>query len=350
MADGGGVEIGRTFESENDSLNTFKGYNNYFCIEFNGKVLHSVKTKSQHLKKLNELVDKYNLTEIKQKNSEFDDGGAVSDEIIIKSGNNGNLKVIYHAIKNQRTELNANEVFEQEKIKGKSVFLFVNDELYDEFIADGDENKYADGGMVNKIIGIAKTHPYSNFQETYAYPTSEKVPPKFFNDLGITLENQDDYVLVLEIQFDTKKIILQGYYGTDGENYDGAYSYQPNQLSDEFQKWLVNSLLKEIKRIKDSIRLDKIDGLIKELEKKSGKTKKECQEIIEKFKQIEETKFNNGGGVENAEMPTRERTTITKPTTTPTTTPSKPDKDNPYKPKIKTRPKASKYDFILINK
>ena len=61
-------------------------------------------------------------------------------------------------------------------------------------------------------------------------------------------------------------------------------------------------------------------------------------------------KYANGGGIENAEMPTRERTTITKPTTTPTTTPSKPDKDNPYKPKIKTRPKASKYDFILTNK
>lgn len=61
-------------------------------------------------------------------------------------------------------------------------------------------------------------------------------------------------------------------------------------------------------------------------------------------------KMADGGGVENAEMPTRERTTITRPTTTPTTTPSKPDKDNPYKPKIKTRPKASKYDFILINK
>ena len=56
-------------------------------------------------------------------------------------------------------------------------------------------------------------------------------------------------------------------------------------------------------------------------------------------------KFANGGGVENAEMPTRERTTITRPTTTPTTTPSKPDKDNPYKPKIKPRPKASKYNF-----
>ena len=57
------------------------------------------------------------------------------------------------------------------------------------------------------------------------------------------------------------------------------------------------------------------------------------------------TFYNNGGGVENAEMPTRERTTITRPTTTPTTTPSKPDKDNPYKPKIKPRPKASKYNL-----
>ena len=57
------------------------------------------------------------------------------------------------------------------------------------------------------------------------------------------------------------------------------------------------------------------------------------------------TFYNNGGGVENAEMPTRERTTITRPTTTPTTTPSKPDKDNPYNPKIKPRPKASKYNL-----
>jgi len=62
------------------------------------------------------------------------------------------------------------------------------------------------------------------------------------------------------------------------------------------------------------------------------------------------TTMNNGGGVENAEMPTRERTTITRPTTTPTTTPSKPDKNNPYKPKHKPKPKAKKYDFVLIKK
>jgi hypothetical protein len=53
-------------------------------------------------------------------------------------------------------------------------------------------------------------------------------------------------------------------------------------------------------------------------------------------------KYDNGGGVENAEMPMRERTTITRPTTTPTTTPSKPDKKNPYKPKHIPKPKARK--------
>jgi hypothetical protein len=54
------------------------------------------------------------------------------------------------------------------------------------------------------------------------------------------------------------------------------------------------------------------------------------------------TFYDNGGGVEIAEIPTRERTTITKPTTTPTTTPSKPDKKNPYKPKHIPKPKARK--------
>ena len=51
--------------------------------------------------------------------------------------------------------------------------------------------------------------------------------------------------------------------------------------------------------------------------------------------------FTDGGGVENAEMPTRERT-ITRPTTTPTEKPKKPDRDNPYKPKHIPKPKARK--------
>jgi hypothetical protein len=89
--------------------------------------------------------------EVMLNSAHYNDGGGLGSEIIIKSGNNGNIKVVYHAIKNQRNELNSNQVFEEEKSKGKSVFLFVNNELYDEFIADGDENKYADGGGVAQL-------------------------------------------------------------------------------------------------------------------------------------------------------------------------------------------------------
>jgi hypothetical protein len=60
------------------------------------------------------------------------------------------------------------------------------------------------------------------------------------------------------------------------------------------------------------------------------------------YESVDIPRFANGGGVEIAEMPTRERTTITRPTTTPTTTPSKPDKDSPYKPKGIPKPKATK--------
>jgi len=60
------------------------------------------------------------------------------------------------------------------------------------------------------------------------------------------------------------------------------------------------------------------------------------------YESVDIQRFANGGGVEIAEMPTRERTTITRPTTTPTTTPSKPDKDSPYKPKGIPKPKATK--------
>ena len=64
------------------------------------------------------------------------------------------------------------------------------------------------------------------------------------------------------------------------------------------------------------------------------------KEVIEEVKD----KYYDGG------MPERGRETITRPapTTTPTETPSKPDKDNPYLPKVKPKPKASK--LILLNK
>lgn len=70
--------------------------------------------------------------------------------IILKSGNNGNLKEVFNAFKNQRNELAANEIFDEEKAKGKSVFMFVGDELYDQYIQDEDEDEYEKGGSISK--------------------------------------------------------------------------------------------------------------------------------------------------------------------------------------------------------
>jgi hypothetical protein len=54
----------REFESSEHGLITFLGYNGNYCIHLNAKCVHSVKTKSLHIKKLNELIKKYELTEI----------------------------------------------------------------------------------------------------------------------------------------------------------------------------------------------------------------------------------------------------------------------------------------------
>lgn len=95
----------------------------------------------------------------------FEDGGMMANEpkydgagftreddmrIIVKSGNNGNLKEVFNAFKNQKNELAANEIFDEEKSKGKSVFIFVGDDLYDQYIQDEDESQYAKGGYMAK--------------------------------------------------------------------------------------------------------------------------------------------------------------------------------------------------------
>jgi hypothetical protein len=54
----------REFESDEHWLFTFLGHGGWFCIMFNGKCIHSVKTKSSHDKKLKEMVDKHNLIEL----------------------------------------------------------------------------------------------------------------------------------------------------------------------------------------------------------------------------------------------------------------------------------------------
>jgi hypothetical protein len=77
----------------------------------------------------------------------YDSAGFTREDdkrIKIYSGNKGKLNEIFNEYKNQKNELTANEVFDNEKMKGKSVFLFVNDDLYDQYVQDEDEEAYAD--------------------------------------------------------------------------------------------------------------------------------------------------------------------------------------------------------------
>lgn len=61
------MEVGfnnRTFESEEHSLFTFRGHGDYYCIMFNAKCVHAVKTKKLHETKLSALIKKYGLVEV----------------------------------------------------------------------------------------------------------------------------------------------------------------------------------------------------------------------------------------------------------------------------------------------
>lgn len=77
-------------------------------------------------------------------------GGYMAEggEIVIKSGNDGKLKEVFKREKNQRNEILANEIFEQEKSKGKTVFMMVDEEIYDSYIKEGEEDEYAKGGYM----------------------------------------------------------------------------------------------------------------------------------------------------------------------------------------------------------
>jgi len=81
----------------------------------------------------------------------YDSAGFTREDdsrIIIKSGNNGKLKQVFNEYKNQKNELKANEIFDNERMNGKSVFLFVNDDLYDQYIQESDVDEYAKGGYM----------------------------------------------------------------------------------------------------------------------------------------------------------------------------------------------------------
>jgi hypothetical protein len=161
------------------------------------------------------------------------------------------------------------------------------------------ENFYAKGGEVDAIIGISKNLKNSTSTETSFYPIRAKVPTKFIQEVGFKLENKDDYVKVTEIQFDTKKIMLQGY-DEDGENYDGEVGYKLDGLSKDFQKWIKRNLIRKARReqgnsyfakggkITSSPEYQKLRN--KEFDKrvKAGKIK----DTDENFEKFDETYFN----------------------------------------------------------
>ena len=64
----------------------------------------------------------------------------------------------------------------------------------------------------------------------------------------------------------------------------------------------------------------------------------------EKF--VNKGKYADGG---NTEILTKPRP-VTEPAPTQTPAPSKPDRNNPYKPKVTPKPKMSKYDYIWLVK
>ena len=120
---------------------------------------------------------------------------------------------------------------------------------YGEMLEERGDDYYAEGGMVNKIIGIARTQARSTNRETYVYPISTDVPPKFYNEVGFKLENKNDTVKVIEITFDTKEIALQGY-DKEGENYEDVEVYKLDSLSEDFQKWIAKNLIMKSRREK----------------------------------------------------------------------------------------------------
>jgi predicted ABC-type ATPase len=135
------------YKEEIEGFVDSEGFDYYFAKymegeKFEGKDLQDKVTKYQK--------DRDALVRYVDKDDEY--SLARGGMIRIESGNKGKTKVVYNKKKEYFTELEANEIFDEEKLKGKSVFIFVDDELYDSYIADGDEDMYAKGGEVEKVV------------------------------------------------------------------------------------------------------------------------------------------------------------------------------------------------------
>ena len=92
------------------------------------------------------------------------------------------------------------------------------------------------------IIEKAKQTPNATNTETSYLPIKDIIPKNLLEGLNIPLNSKDDYIYVVEIQFDTNKIVLQPHNNKNGENYDEVYPYYIDSLNQNFKEWVLNSL------------------------------------------------------------------------------------------------------------
>jgi len=95
--------------------------------------------------------------------------------------------------------------------------------------------------IINTLLDKAKLTKSSTDTETYYMPIRNHFEYKWFKKhFGLKLKDKNDYGVVVEIQFDTEKIIFQGHSYIDGESYDGEFSYELKELKRKTLKCLVD--------------------------------------------------------------------------------------------------------------
>ena len=94
--------------------------------------------------------------------------------------------------------------------------------------------------IITTLLEKAKLTRFSTDTETYYMPISNHFNYEWFKKyFGLKLKDKNDYGVVVEIQFDTEKIILQGHSYIDGENYEEVFSYKLKELKLKTLKFLV---------------------------------------------------------------------------------------------------------------
>lgn len=95
--------------------------------------------------------------------------------------------------------------------------------------------------IITTLFDKAKLTKFSTDTETCYMPISNHFEYRWLKKyFGLKLKDKNDYGVVVEIQFDTKKIILQGHSYIDGENYEEVFSYKLKDLKFKTLKYLVD--------------------------------------------------------------------------------------------------------------